>query len=319
MSMPNDIAGRGLFRGVPAEIMSAFVALAPLHCRFTIWTMSSELHERFLGLPLFADLYLRMQALNIALSDQALRDWEAALMRKYLESDGTPIQSAVFVSAFSQLWLFGLYELLRTWRERAEEIIKFAQSLSGLAVQAKQEKMAQTRAQIEARTADKSEADMRWKPFQRAVEDPAFVEAIGKAIDCSESVWRRLEELRVNLAKHQVPKSKGGFAMSPGYSRIDESTGSIYWQIDLGDKEVDIVSRQRISDQLLTQLSTECGRPFVPRALRLKLQQIPRFAYGARQCTATLDDGRRFDVVIVWNEVKVTAKNYPLIRRGSLI
>jgi hypothetical protein len=54
--------------------------------------------------------------------------------------------------------------------------------------------------------------------------------------------------------------------MRPGYSRIDESRGSIYWQIDLGDKEVDIVSRQRISDQLLSQLSTDCGRPFVPRA-----------------------------------------------------
>ena len=164
---------RGLLSGVPPETMPAFVALAPLHCRVTISAMSSELHERFLGLPLFDDLYLRMQALNIALSDQALRDWETALMREYLESDGTPIQSAVFVSAFSQLWLFGLYELLRTWRERVDEIIKIAQRLSGLTNQAKQEKLTQTRAQIEARTADKSEADMRWKPFQRAVADPA--------------------------------------------------------------------------------------------------------------------------------------------------
>jgi hypothetical protein len=50
--------------------------------------------------------------------------------------------------------------------------------------------------------------DMRWKPFQRAVDDPAFVEAIGKAIDCSESVWRLLEALRVNLAKHQEAASR---------------------------------------------------------------------------------------------------------------
>jgi hypothetical protein len=91
--------------------------------------------------------------------------------------------------------------------------------------------------------------------------------------------------------------------MSPGYGRIDESTGSIYWQIDLGDKEVDMVSRQGIADLLLRDLSSECGRPVVPRAVRSKLQKIARFAYGARQCTVILDDNSRYDVVVHWNEI----------------
>ncbi len=58
---------------------------------------STELHQNFLDLPLFDDLYLRMQAMNIAVSDQALRGWEAALMREYLEADRTPMESAMFV------------------------------------------------------------------------------------------------------------------------------------------------------------------------------------------------------------------------------
>jgi len=61
---------------------------------------SQQLHQQFLDLPRFDDPYLRMQAMNIALTDQALRDWESALMREYLESDTTPMETAVFVSAF---------------------------------------------------------------------------------------------------------------------------------------------------------------------------------------------------------------------------
>jgi hypothetical protein len=110
------------------------------------------------------------------------------------------------------------------------------------------------------------------------------------------------DTLPVNLAKHQVPKSKV-FAMSPGYGRIHEGTGSIYWQIDLGDKEVDMVSRRGIADQCLKQLSADCEDRFLPRPLRTRLQQIPRFAYGARKCTVILDDHRSYDALIRWYEI----------------
>jgi len=264
---------------------------------------SRQLHQRFLKLPLFDDLYLRMQALNIAISDQALRGCEHALLREYLEQDSTPMESAAFVSAFSQLWLFGLYELLRTWRDRANEILEFVEKTKDLSQQDKDAKQAEKRKQLELRTGDEQEAEMRWKPFRKATTDPEFPPAIARALDCSEALWRRLEALRVNIAKHEVPRSKGGLAMSPGYGRIDESTGSIYWQIDLGDKEVDIVSRQRIAELLLRDLSSRCRRPFLPRAVRPKLQKIERFAYGTRQCTVILDDNSRYDVVVRWNEI----------------
>ena len=112
--------------------------------------------------------------MNIAVSDQALRNWEAALIREYLEADRTPMESAMFVSAFSQLWLFGLYELLRTWRERANEILDFVDDTKDLPQQEMEGKQSEKRKQIASRTADEPEATMRWKPFQKAADDPGL-------------------------------------------------------------------------------------------------------------------------------------------------
>ena len=53
-------------------------------------------------------------------------------MAEYIETERTPLQTAVFASALSQLWIFGLYELLRTWRQRAREVIRFAEELRAL-------------------------------------------------------------------------------------------------------------------------------------------------------------------------------------------
>jgi hypothetical protein len=176
---------------------------------------SAQLHRNFLDLPLFDDLYLRMQAMNIAVSDQALRDWEAALMREYLEADDTPMESAMFVSAFSQLWLFGLYELLRTWRERASEILDFVDDTKDLPQQEKEGKQSEKRKQIASRTADEQEANMRWKPFQKATDDPEFAPTIARALDCTETLWRRLEALAREFSEASSSEVEGWFRHEP--------------------------------------------------------------------------------------------------------
>ena len=40
---------------------------------------------------------------------------ESQLLALYIEKERTPGPEALVVSAFSRLWVFGLYELLRTW------------------------------------------------------------------------------------------------------------------------------------------------------------------------------------------------------------
>jgi hypothetical protein len=77
------------------------------------------------SLPLFDDVFLSMQALNLGVVHEFLLQIESELLRELVELEHTP-PNTIFVSALSQLWVFGLYELLRTWRQRAREVLAFA-------------------------------------------------------------------------------------------------------------------------------------------------------------------------------------------------
>lgn len=61
----------------------------------------------FRQLPLFDDMYLGMQAINISVVDQFITEIEYDLLREYIEIEKTPAESALFVSAQSQMWVFG--------------------------------------------------------------------------------------------------------------------------------------------------------------------------------------------------------------------
>jgi hypothetical protein len=69
----------------------------------------------FRKIPLFDNLFLHMQSTNIAITDEFLQDMEHQRLDRYLERERTPLVEAVFVSAWSQLWIFGVYEIIRTW------------------------------------------------------------------------------------------------------------------------------------------------------------------------------------------------------------
>src|SRR6476646_10716229 len=86
----------------------------------------------FRALPLFEDLYLGMQAINLDIVDVMLEGEELALLRRYIEIERTPLPEALYVSALSQLWIFGLYELLRTWRQRIDDVLRFVKTHQSL-------------------------------------------------------------------------------------------------------------------------------------------------------------------------------------------
>jgi hypothetical protein len=69
-------------------------------------------------LPLFDDLFLSMQGQNVMVVDFYLRDLEHDLLRRLVEIERTPFPETLIVSALSQMWIFAVYELLRTWRQR---------------------------------------------------------------------------------------------------------------------------------------------------------------------------------------------------------
>jgi hypothetical protein len=53
---------------------------------------------------------------------------EEDVRREYLDAESTPA-SAIVLSALSQLWIFGLYEVLRTWRQRVNKVLSFAEGM----------------------------------------------------------------------------------------------------------------------------------------------------------------------------------------------
>jgi hypothetical protein len=61
--------------------------------------------------------------------------------------------------------------------------------------------------------------------LQRLRDDPAFAAEVNEAYDRIEPLFRRIEALRMNLAKHEVPKMKGVPSLAPGYGRIDMTRG----------------------------------------------------------------------------------------------
>jgi hypothetical protein len=241
-----------------------------------------------------------MQAMNIDLIDAYLSDLEQQLLREYIEIEKTPVDTALFVSALSQLWIFGLYELLRTWRQRAADVIKFAEEIKPLNLANRKNRITDKRRQIKKAVALNGSDIFYWKPYEKAAKSVRYFEAICNAIDRSELLFRRIEALRMSLAKHEIPKSKGSFALAPGYGRIDMSDGSIYWQVVLQDNQIDLVSRRAIADDCRA-LSKKRLHNILPRNIQQKVSTLPKHSYGLRLITVVLKDGSEYrDTLIAW-------------------
>ena len=144
----------------------------------------TPLAQALQSLPILGDdLYLRMQALNLGIVDEYLRQSERDLLSLYMREERTPTPEAVFVSAQSQLWIFGLYELLRTWRQRARELLAFASDFAAVDPPNHESWLEEHRSALQSRSASLPEFDgMEWTPFQDIVDDPPVADAIQIAI-----------------------------------------------------------------------------------------------------------------------------------------
>lgn len=272
---------------------------------------SIPIEEALLSLPLFDNIYLRMQALNLALVDEFLMGLEQQLLDEYIELERTPVQSALFVSARSQLWLFGLYDLLRTWRQKTREIMLFINELDSLSDSERENRILKQKQRIEKSSPHMEGADsMHWRPFEMAIQDQDFLKRLTKAFDMSERLFRRIESLRVSIAKHEVPRSKATSAMAPGYGRIDMTNSSIYWQVILKGNEVDLASGRAIADEC-RKLTEERTLAILPKAMQIKLRQLPEYSYGIKRVDLVIEDGTKYkDVYIAWNKEIVLVSNF---------
>jgi hypothetical protein len=201
----------------------------------------SRMHMVFQRLSLFDNLFFSMQAMNIAVVDPAITEWEYELLHKLIETERTPTQEAIFVSAQSQMWIFALYELLRTWRQRIDEIRRHL-----MAGTLEQHVATLTRNEVNVA------ALMQRKAAKSVMEDCARADKMFADYDLMEPVFRLAETVRINLAKHEAPKDRRNRFMprAPGYGRIDCWCGALNYEIVHTDGGLSHVNRRQIADAI---------------------------------------------------------------------
>jgi hypothetical protein len=183
-----------------------------------------------MALPLGDDTWLGMQARNIALVDQIfLRPMELQALQAWAQEDRTPGEILYPLGALSQMWVFSLYEWLRTWRTRADHLLKLA---------AQHERTKPTKkAKLVKTSVDGAKSKERHTvgsisflaEHVAKITNPDFISGIKGYRNKSDGLFSMVEALRVTLAKHEVPKSNKLVAQTPGYARMNQMTGSLYW------------------------------------------------------------------------------------------
>jgi hypothetical protein len=184
----------------------------------------------FMTIPLCDDVWLGMQAQHIAAVEIAIiRPLELHTARKIFNEEGY-LDVMMALNGVSQMWLFALYEFWRTWRQRAKQLLQLADQYT-------KTKPAKQKAFLEKTLADAKGKEKHifsehsfYSHHISKIADADFVASIKAYYDKTDGWFGFIEELRMNLAKHEVPKARGMIAEMPGYARMDQVTGTLYWQ-----------------------------------------------------------------------------------------
>ncbi|HEV2517909.1 MAG TPA: hypothetical protein VGV07_21840 [Devosia sp.] len=198
-----------------------------------------DLTAALLGLKMLGeDMYLSMQANNIGVVDNFLNDVESQTLQEMAAEDRTPT-TAFFLQAQTQMWIFAVYELMRTWRQRASDMVKWHDN------------------RLLDQMISKYRKPLRYKHYGREMfanqlqelkDDPAVVSALRADLLKTEQPFKWMELLRMTLAKHEVAKVPGSIAFAPGYGRISNWTGSIQYEISNDVAVFGTLSRRDIAN-----------------------------------------------------------------------
>ncbi|MGB8167325.1 MAG: hypothetical protein WCF18_07515 [Chthoniobacteraceae bacterium] len=198
----------------------------------------SRMMTVFRAFVLFDELFLHMQAMNVAIVDQYLLSLEQDLLREYIEMERTPTDSAIFVSALSQMWIFSTYELLRTWRQRIRELIQIADTKK------RPKKVAQPHDELNLNK------HMREHAIETALNTPGYADLLRKHDEVMLPIFRACEAIRIPLAKHETAKSHTVLPHSPGYARINMLCGAMDFEVIHSDHSFEFINRRDIAEAI---------------------------------------------------------------------
>ena len=209
---------------------------------FNVYSWSS-------GIPLCDDVWLGMQLRNIAIVDFGfIRPIEREAIARFVANDKIGMDVLIPLSAISQMWVSSLYEFLRTWRQRADLIIKVSDKYDALPDRDRAEYLAAEVAKAEGRESFVKRAPTFVSEQVGCISQAGFADGVRAYKEHTEGLFRSIESLRVTLAKHEVPKTKGFAAEAPGYGRVDMLTGSMYWHFATKEGYLDRVDRREVAN-----------------------------------------------------------------------
>src|SRR5258708_3245124 len=186
------------------------------------------------------DPYLRMQVFNLSIVDQFIMELEEQVLAKLFHEERTPIET-MFLSAQSQMWIFAAYEILRTWRQRAREVLRLDESggLRPKLIELKKDEGFQHVGR-----------EIRADQIQGILDDPGAITKIEEDLRVTHIPFGNIEYIRIALAKHEVRGKKNSIAYAPGYGRINQWSGSLDYQLESGRGILGKISRRDIADAL---------------------------------------------------------------------
>lgn len=186
------------------------------------------------------DMYLRMQAFNLQIVDEWTTRLEYQVLRDLFEQERTPPETH-FLNAQSQMWIMAVYEVLRTWRQRATYIEDMA------------------KAGTLQQEIDKLDAEgnyfhpgkqARIALLEDALRDHELAARIGRDRKRLHITFRRIEAIRMNLAKHEERGKKNSIAHMPGYGRINSWCGSLDYELAAGRAIFGTISRRDVAESI---------------------------------------------------------------------
>ena len=74
-------------------------------------------------------------------------------------------------------------------------------------------------------------------------------------------LFKQLDHLRIGLAKHEVKGKRGSIALAPGYGRMDTWSGSIQYELEIGQISLGTLSRRNVADGIRAWLDRDIPSP----------------------------------------------------------
>jgi hypothetical protein len=137
------------------------------------------------------------------------------------------------------MWIFALYVLLRTWKQRIRKLKTWKKN-GALAEMLK--RVEDDRHNVAAL--------MRARHIQWVKEDEDAIESLTAAEAAMQNVYDMTAAIRMNLAKHEVKGKPNRVVRAPGCGRINGWCGALDYEMDLGDGGFYYINRRDIADSL---------------------------------------------------------------------